>query len=869
MGRSIIELERSLHGKSGPRERKPARPEKAAPAPSSNNAHLQTPASAIGPASMAINRALAARPSARGYGLGSLNRQLRTARAFSAIDVAADGVVGPLRQANAMTCWATVYTMLANWKHQRSDTVENAIAAVGARWSSLLAQGATRGLSAAEKVDFLADAGLVALPPQNPMLQTWADMIRDYGPIWVTTDEQPPNLFIHARVLLSMRGDGTPAGTKLRLIDPGTGTIVTESFQRFLEKFEAEAGNPSGVLRVQIVHWPAGARAFSLVRPFTAIDVAADGIVGPLRQANAMTCWATVYTMLANWKNQRSDTVENAIAAVGPRWSGILAQGATRGLSAAEKVDFLAEAGLVALPPQNPMLQTWADMIRDYGPIWVTTDEGGQTATRHMIHARLLLSIRGDGSPDGTQLTFVNPSTGTTVTESFARFLAKFEKEVADPRAGLRVQIVHWPAGARAMSLGRPRGLNVPGLLNGTARRALIAALTDRGVPPAQAEGLVATFEAEIRAESMRPIPLSLRSDMFQATVPSPDGDGDPTQTAREILEFFYPGRSFASITDDHVRLAARMFYAALETQRLLNLLPDVPTTPPGPSWLARQAIKILWRQVRGPRGISVMTRNSVARNWRTTLEEIENGLPPTALGFASSPFPHAHVLSYVEQQGISDWINNPDIPLSPAVGGMSLDHNALEIADIIVSTTTEAPSIAIRRIGSPVSHVMLYVGGGMVVEAVGAGVVHRPLTEALAHSFVGVAFRHPNLTSQQGLIVRDYVGQRIGSAYDYDLILAHAKFQLGRMICEQLPESQRQRCLNAVGPVDIGAGRDGRFICSSLVAEAFASAGAPLLPIPARATNPGDIALSTSLVYLGHVKYDPPANLAERLRRI
>jgi hypothetical protein len=815
---------------------------------------------------MAINRALAARPSARGYRLGG---QRRLARGLGAVDVAVDGVVSPLRQANAMTCWATVYTMLANWKHQRSDTVENAIASVGARWSSLLAQGATRGLSAAEKVDFLADAGLVALPPQNPMLQTWADMIRDYGPIWVTTDEQPPNLFIHARVLLSMRGDGTPAGTQLRLIDPGTGTIVTESFQRFLEKFGAEAGNPAGQLRVQIVHWPVGARAFSLVRPFTAIDVAVDGVVGPLRQTNAMTCWATVYTMLANWKNQRSNTVEDAIAAVGPRWSAILAQGATRGLGAAEKDEFLAAAGLIALPPQNPMLQTWADMIRDYGPIWVTTDEGGRNATRHFIHARVLLAMRGDGTPEGTQLTLINPSTGTTVTESFARFLEKFEKEAANPRAGLRVQIVHWPAGARAMSLGRARGFEIPGLKHGAARQALIAALTSHGVPVTQAEGLVAAFEAEIRSDNMRPVPLSLRGSAFQSTVPLPGSGDDPTQVAREILEFFYPGRSFASITNDHVRLAARMFYVALETQRLLNLLPEVPSTPPGPSWLAQQAIKILWRNVRGPSGISVMTRNNVALRWRTTLEEIENGLPPTALGLGLGFAPRAHILSYVEQQGISDWINNPDIPLSPTVGGMSLDHNALEIADIIVSTTMEAPSIAIRRIGSPVSHVMLYVGGGMVVEAVGEGVVHRPLTEALAHSYVGVAFRHPNITGEQGLMVRDFVGQRIGAAYDYDLILAHARFQLGRMICQQLPESQRQRCLNAMGPVDIGAGRDGRFICSSLVAEAFAAAGAPLLPIPARAANPGEIALSTSLVYLGHVKYDPPANLAERLRRL
>ena len=603
-----------------------------------------------------------------------------------------------------------------------------------------------------------------------------------------------------------------------------------------------------------------GVRAKAL----NAIDVTVSGTVDPLRQRNAMTCWATVYTMLVNWRNQRSETVESAIASVGPRWSGILAQGDKRGLFAAEKVDFLADAGLVALPPQNPTLESWADMLRAYGPLWVTTDEA---PPRLMIHARVLLALRGDGSADGTTLTLIDPGSGSTFTESFSAFLTKFEAEAANPRGVLRVQIVHWPAGTRAMSLARPRSLAVmPHLFNGTARSALRAALTERGVAPSQAEGLIAAFEAEIRNESTRPVPLGYtRPRAFQAVdVPTP-GTGDPAATAREILEFFYPGRSFGSITVDHQRLAAVMFHAALEKQRMLNRLPIIPTSRPSASWLAGQAVQILWREIRGVNGFSVITRNTVALQWRTTLEEIENGLPPTALGLGLP----ARSLSYVEQQGLSDWINNPDIPLSPAVGGISLDHNALKIADIIVSTTTEAPSIAIRRIGSPVSHVMLYVGGGMVVEAIGEGVVQRTLVDALAHSYVGVAFRHPSITADLELQVRDFVGQRIGASYDYDLIVAHARFQLGRMICQQLPESQRDRCMSLVGPVDIGRGNDGRFICSSVVAEAFQNAGVPLMPIPARATNPGDIALSSNLVYLGHVKYDPPAGIADRLRRL
>src|SRR5207253_2687289 len=66
------------------------------------------------------------------------------------------------------------------------------------------------------------------------------------------------------------------------------------------------------------------------------------------------------------------------------------------------------------------------------------------------------------------------------------------------------------------------------------------------------------------------------------------------------------------------------------------------------------------------------------------------------------------------------------DVPLSPANGGRSIGEDALEIGDIILATTRDDPvSIGIRVAShAPVSHAMLYIGGGQVVEAVGGGVM-------------------------------------------------------------------------------------------------------------------------------------------------
>lgn len=72
-------------------------------------------------------------------------------------------------------------------------------------------------------------------------------------------------------------------------------------------------------------------------------------------------------------------------------------------------------------------------------------------------------------------------------------------------------------------------------------------------------------------------------------------------------------------------------------------------------------------------------------------------------------------------------------IPLDPGVGGQSIDENALSIGDIIVSTTPALISRVIRRAtGSVVSHALVYIGGGQVVEAIGAGVTLRTLRKPL-----------------------------------------------------------------------------------------------------------------------------------------
>jgi hypothetical protein len=192
-----------------------------------------------------------------------------------------------------------------------------------------------------------------------------------------------------------------------------------------------------------VSRWPS--RAASIGRAFGAIDFSIPGVFGPLAQPSVNSCWATVFTMLMSWRRQQSLSIEEALATVGRQWVDLYK--ADTGLGGSQKSAFLTAAGLVAEPPQSYSIEGWEQLLRNYGPVWVTTDEAPGKAWA--IHARVITAIRGDGTPEKTSFTIVDPAGGKQYQESIASFIPKYEEEVIN--AGyMRIQVVHWLADARA-----------------------------------------------------------------------------------------------------------------------------------------------------------------------------------------------------------------------------------------------------------------------------------------------------------------------------------------------------------------------------------------------------------------------------------
>lgn len=199
------------------------------------------------------------------------------------------------------------------------------------------------------------------------------------------------------------------------------------------------------------------------------------------------------------------------------------------------------------------------------------------------------------------------------------------------------------------------------------------------------------------------------------------------------------------------------------------------------------------------------------------------------------------------------------DIPLAPEAGGRSIVESALETGDIIVSTTTEAVSGLIAGVsGSQVSHAALYVGDGMVVEAIGGGVMLTTLQQALEDDSFAVALRYPGLTEEQKLMIRDFAGQHLDSGYDYVGIARHALFRLAGVICNRFEGTDRVACEAGRYMVSFGNDDADRWYCSELVFAAYEHAGASLGLLPQTSTPGTIVSLNTILEYVGHLKSYP-----------
>lgn len=214
--------------------------------------------------------------------------------------------------------------------------------------------------------------------------------------------------------------------------------------------------------------------------------------------------------------------------------------------------------------------------------------------------------------------------------------------------------------------------------------------------------------------------------------------------------------------------------------------------------------------------------------------------------------------------------VQNPG--LHPHNGGLAVGAGALLPGDIILSATNGMASLGIRLATmTPVSHAALYVGDAQVAEAVGEGIRRRGMDRVLEEESTVVAFRHPRVESTHVERMQAFVQETVGQKYNLVGVMLQAPFAIDRKLCELplAPSLVRDFCVQGLGAVHLGLGRNDRFFCSQFVLEAYNRAGLPLTTADPRLLTPGDllhmregdvpsVRSHQALQYVGHLKFQP-----------
>lgn len=159
------------------------------------------------------------------------------------------GTIEAIQQQSANACWATVTTMMSNWKKQQTQSVDDYINSIGAEYIPFI----QTGIPITKLTDFCKAAGLeTAYSNTNFPISVYYEKLQKNGPIWVIDLESDNPKLLHGRLLIGIKGDDNAPTTLFTIIDPATGSQYDEALPTFISKMENVVKTLDAVKDVQI-----------------------------------------------------------------------------------------------------------------------------------------------------------------------------------------------------------------------------------------------------------------------------------------------------------------------------------------------------------------------------------------------------------------------------------------------------------------------------------------------------------------------------------------------------------------------------------------------------------------------------------------
>ncbi len=150
----------------------------------------------------------------------------------------------------------------------------------------------------------------------------------------------------------------------------------------------------------------------------TALDAKVTPPIIPLQQTSNLVCWAAVGTMMESWHLEQSFSVESVLDGLGGTWRS--QYDLNQSLSLADFRAFFTALSLIEDPPATYTPDGLARLLSQVGPLLAIGDDGIQNNV--LVHARIIDSVKGDGSLDGTIVTVADSAIGAFVPMTFRLF---------------------------------------------------------------------------------------------------------------------------------------------------------------------------------------------------------------------------------------------------------------------------------------------------------------------------------------------------------------------------------------------------------------------------------------------------------------
>jgi hypothetical protein len=144
--------------------------------------------------------------------------------------------------------------MLFAWKEGRPLNIEETVTKFGEKYQDLFIHSDTKGIGIDDEISLYKRANIEIMQQLNPSIVGWESFLKDYGPLSVTVDANPPfGGTIHAILVTGIYGRKDATKTEISYIDPLDGKEYLIDFMKFVPMYEA----PHSVdWLIQVIHLP-------------------------------------------------------------------------------------------------------------------------------------------------------------------------------------------------------------------------------------------------------------------------------------------------------------------------------------------------------------------------------------------------------------------------------------------------------------------------------------------------------------------------------------------------------------------------------------------------------------------------------------